>query len=196
MPIKAKGNTKGLKPLQKKIIDKLFEKKLNPKSAISLEFAKAIASISADIKRQIGVLVDRRGHVVDVFIGTAKGIVISDFGRYRAGASRLRGLRLIHTRLFENCLNTDDSSDIVLLRLDMILSLEVLQNGLPGQVTIANLLPFKTGDKIYISDKEGVIASADNDGHFTSSAIQLADGEYEVYIVEKEIRPIAFLMGN
>ena len=149
MPIKAKGNTKGLKPLQKKIIDKLFEKKLNPKSAISLEFAKAIASISEDIKRQIGVLVDRRGHVVDVFIGTAKGIVISDFGRYRAGASRLRGLRLIHTRLFENCLNTDDSSDLVLLRLDMILSLEVLQNGLPGQVTIANLLPFKTGDKIY-----------------------------------------------
>ena len=149
MPIKAKGNTKGLKPLQKKIIDKLFEKKINPKSAISLEFAKAIASISEDIKRQIGVLVDRRGHVVDVFIGTAKGIVISDFGRYRAGASRLRGLRLIHTRLFENCLNTDDSSDLVLLRLDMILSLEVLQNGFPGQVTIANLLPFNTGDKIY-----------------------------------------------
>ena len=108
MPIKAKGNTKGLKPLQKKLVDKLFERKLNPKSAISPEFAKALAFISADIKRQIGILIDRKGHVVDVFIGTAKGVVISDFGRYRAGASRLRGLRLIHTRLFENSLNTDE----------------------------------------------------------------------------------------
>ncbi len=149
MPIKAKGNTKGLKPLQKKLVDKLFERKLNPKSAISPEFAKALASISADIKRQIGILVDRKGHVVDVFIGTAKGVVISDFGRYRAGASRLRGLRLIHTRLFENSLNTDDSSDLVLLRLDMIISLEVLESGLPGGLTIANLLPFKNDGKIY-----------------------------------------------
>ena len=64
------------------------------------------------------------------------------------------------------------------------------------EVDEADVSKVKTGDKIYISDKEGVIASADNDGHFTSSAIQLADGEYEVYIVEKEIRPIAFLTGN
>ena len=64
------------------------------------------------------------------------------------------------------------------------------------EVDEADVSRIKTGDKIYISDKEGVIASADNGGHFTSSAIQLADGEYEVYIVEKEIRPIAFLMGN
>ncbi|MBR0519057.1 GTPase HflX [bacterium] len=163
MPIKAKGNTKGLKPLQKKLIDKLFERKLNPKSAISPEFAKALASISADIKRQIGILVDRKGHVVDVFIGTAKGVVISDFGRYRAGASRLRGLRLIHTRLFENSLNTDDSSDLVLLRLDMIISLEVLESGLPGGLTIANLLPFKNDGKIYEENFYNSVSSVNFD---------------------------------
>lgn len=64
------------------------------------------------------------------------------------------------------------------------------------QVNEEDVSKVKAGNKIYISDKEGVIASADNDGHFTSSVIQLADGEYDVYIVEKEIRPIAFLMGN
>ncbi len=64
------------------------------------------------------------------------------------------------------------------------------------QVSEEDVSKVKAGNKIYISDKEGVIASADNDGHFTSSVIQLADGEYDVYIVEKEIRPIAFLMGN
>jgi len=64
------------------------------------------------------------------------------------------------------------------------------------QVNEEDVSKVEAGNKIYISDKEGVIASADNDGHFTSSVIQLADGEYDVYIVEKEIRPIAFLMGN
>jgi len=64
------------------------------------------------------------------------------------------------------------------------------------QVNEEDVSKVKAGNKIYISDEEGVIASADNDGHFTSSVIQLADGEYDVYIVEKEIRPIAFLMGN
>ncbi len=64
------------------------------------------------------------------------------------------------------------------------------------QVNEEDVSKVKAGNKIYISDKEGVIASADNDGHFTSSVIQLADGEYDVYIVEKEIRPIAFLMGS
>lgn len=64
------------------------------------------------------------------------------------------------------------------------------------QVNEEDVSKVKAGNKIYISDKEGVIASADNDGRFTSSVIQLADGEYDVYVVEKEIRPIAFLMGN
>ena len=52
------------------------------------------------------------------------------------------------------------------------------------------------GDKIYISDKEGEIVGVENDGHYTSSNIQLDDGEYDAYIVVKEIRPIEFLLGN
>ncbi|MBE5898584.1 MAG: hypothetical protein E7279_03190 [Lachnospiraceae bacterium] len=52
------------------------------------------------------------------------------------------------------------------------------------------------GDKIYISGKEGEIVGVENDGHYTSSNIQLDDGEYDAYIVVKEIRPIEFLLGN
>lgn len=52
------------------------------------------------------------------------------------------------------------------------------------------------GDKIYISDKDCEIVNAESDGHYTSSAIQLDDGEYDAYIVVKEIRPIEFLLGN
>ena len=51
------------------------------------------------------------------------------------------------------------------------------------------------GDKMYISDKNCEIVNVDN-GHYISSNIQLDDGEYDAYIVAKEIRPIEFLLGN
>ena len=131
MALKAKGNIDGLKPRQKKDIDKLFEKKIDPDMIVSPEFAKSLCAVSSEITRQIGVLIDRRGRVYDVFVGDAKGIEMSDFGRYRTSRSRLRGLRLVHTHLGDQPLNSDDLTDLALLRLDSVCALETLPSGLP-----------------------------------------------------------------
>ena len=149
MAVKIHGNTSGLKPAQNKLLEKLYERKVPQKQVITNELAKALCAVSRDIGRQIGLLIDRRGRVFDVMVGDAKGLEISDFGRYRAGASRLRGLRFIHTHLSKTELNSDDLTDLALLRFDLIAVIEVLQDGLPGQIQIAHLLPHHYGGAMY-----------------------------------------------
>jgi GTP-binding protein HflX len=56
------------------------------------------------------------------------------------GRKALRGLRLIHTHLYEESLNQDDLTDLALLRLDLIAAIGV-SNGFPGNIFVAYLMP-------------------------------------------------------
>ena len=49
--------------------------------------------------------------------------MLPDVGRLRAGAGRLRGLRLIHTHLRNEPLSRDDLVDLTRLRLDMVVAI-------------------------------------------------------------------------
>ena len=149
MAVKVNGNINGLKPAQKKALEKLYERKVSQNQVITNELAKALCAVSKETGRQVGLLIDRRGRIFDVFVGDSKGIEISDFGRYRAGESRLRGLRFIHTHLSKTELNSDDLTDLALLRFDLIAVIEVLDSGLPGQIQLAHLLPFRIGGALY-----------------------------------------------
>ena len=66
-----------------------------------------------------------------------------------------------------------------------------------GAVTLhvdeAKLNELKEGQKVYISNQEGQILSF-NDHQPVVSTFTLDDGEYDYYIVIKEIRPIDFLL--
>ncbi len=71
---------------------------------------------------------------------------IPELEDYRLGRKALRGLRLIHTHLYEESLNQDDLTDLALLRLDLIVAIGV-RNGLPGNISVAYLIP--NNQKIY-----------------------------------------------
>ena len=100
-----------------------------------------MTEVSADIRRQVGVLVDRQGSVQHVMVGTRSGTELPDWGRLRAGRGRLRGLRLIHTHLADEGLTRDDETDLALLRLDAVVSIGVGEDGLPGLAHAASLCP-------------------------------------------------------
>lgn len=108
---------------------------------IGADFARALADLSREISRQIGVLIDRQGHVCFVVVGDAHRIVLPDIKRYRAAPDRLRGLRFIHTHLKEESLTQDDLTDLALLRFDMVCAITVRPSGLPGIMYAAHLLP-------------------------------------------------------
>lgn len=56
-------------------------------------------------------------------MGDEKGIVIPTLNDYPLGKRPLRGIRLIHTHLKNEPLTEDDTTDLLLLRLDMIAAL-------------------------------------------------------------------------
>lgn len=101
-----------------------------------------MSELSNETGRQIGVLLDRKGRVEYVMVGTAKQIEMPDFGRSRVSTDRFRGLRCVHTHLLGEPLTQDDLTDLALLRLDLMSIIQVDKaSGLPGMVHSAHLLP-------------------------------------------------------
>jgi len=101
-----------------------------------------MAEISHETGRQIGVLLNRKGQIEYVMVGTAKTIELPDFGRARVSEDRFRGLRCVHTHLLGEKLTQDDLTDLALLRLDLMSVIQVdRKNGLPGLVYSAHLVP-------------------------------------------------------
>ncbi len=100
-----------------------------------------MTELSAEIRRQVGILVSRQGQVERVLVGDASGIVIPDLKRVRVGQGRFRGLRCLHTQLSGNGLTRDDLNDLALLRLDLMGVIGVDEAGLPSWIHAAHLLP-------------------------------------------------------
>ncbi len=143
--IRVFGNTQGLKASQVRQLERLFRRRLPADRILSNEFARNLTEISHEIRRQVGVLVDRRGQVSEVMVGTPGSVALPDWGRLRAGRGRLRGLRCIHTHLRDEGLSRDDLTDLALLRLDAMISVAVGDAGLPGLAHIAALRPPQPG---------------------------------------------------
>jgi len=143
------GNTTGLKPAELRTLERLYRRKTPPTMIITPEAARALTEVSAEIGRQVGLIMDRSGSIRSVLVGTNKDILIPDLSEHRLGSKRLRGVRFIHTHLKEMPLNTEDLTDLALLRLDMIVALAARPDGLPGNISIAHLLPPNPEEKLY-----------------------------------------------
>ena len=149
------GFTQGLKHNQLKRIERLSTRRVAPEQIISPELARQLSEISFETGRQIGVLINRKGQVEYVMVGTAKRIEMPDFGRARVSADRFRGLRCVHTQLLKEKLTQDDLTDLALLRLDLMSVVQVDdETGLPNNVYSAHLLP-TTADEL-VSEDEAV----------------------------------------
>ena len=114
-----------------------------------MEQANELAALSRSLGRQIGLLIDRLGKVELVLLGDAHAIFIPEFARGRAGAERLRGLRLLHTHLNAEGLSQEDLMDLIFLRLDAAAVLTVSPEGQPARFQYAQLLPPNPQDAPY-----------------------------------------------
>ncbi len=133
---------------------KLYRRKYPPQRGYTNEQAKELAYLSFELKRQIGLLIDRKGYIYKVIIGDANRIVIPELGRQRHGHGRLRGLRLLHTHLGEGGLDQEDIMDMVFLRLDSVSVLNVSENGFPTYFQWAHLLPPNPKNELYVINEK------------------------------------------
>ena len=141
------GNLAGLKTQQIRRLERLYRRKIPPARLLTPELARQLAEISHEIKRQVGILLDRQGAPALVLVGDHKGLVIPPLKRERQAGARLKGLRLIHTHLKGEPLSQDDLMDLALLRLDCIVALETTPQGLPGRLHGAYLLPQRVEER-------------------------------------------------
>jgi GTP-binding protein HflX len=139
------GNTAGLKANQIRRLENLYRRRIQPKFLISYELARDLSALSHEIRRQIGLLINRQGKVAYVIVGDNRKIVIPPINEYRAAPGRLSGLRCIHTHLTNEPLNNDDLTDLALLRLDMMAVVVNGETGLPNKIYAGHILP-KTPD--------------------------------------------------
>jgi GTP-binding protein HflX len=135
------GNTQGLKASEIKALEHLYRRRVAPAEVVSPELATQLAAQTAELHRQVGVLIDRRGAIQHVMVGDASKIVLPDFGRIRGGSGRFRGLRLVHTHLRGESLTRDDLTDLALLRLDAVAAITVDAAGRPGKLFVAHMVP-------------------------------------------------------
>ena len=143
------GNTSGLKANQIKRLENFYRRRIPPEFLVTYELARDLCRMSREIRRQIGILVDRRSKVVLVIVGDNKKIVIPHTGEYRAAPGRLKGLRCIHTHLNHETLTSDDLTDLALLRLDLMAVLLSTPDGLPQKVHLAHIMPKNSDQKPY-----------------------------------------------
>jgi GTP-binding protein HflX len=135
------GNLAGLKSSQIKTLERIYRRRIPTEQVITAELARFLTESSFDMRRQLGVIVDRQGTVKHVIVGDDREIVIPDLSDYGLGRSGLRGLRCIHTHLKGEPLSQDDLTDLALLRLDLMAAVAVGERGLPGPVHYAHILP-------------------------------------------------------
>lgn len=98
-----------------------------------------LTKISRELGRQVGILVDRKGRVTHVILGDDHQIEIPEIRARRVGSKRLTGLRCIHTHVKRENITRDDLNDLLLLRLDLMATVEVLPDGAPGKITLAHV---------------------------------------------------------
>ncbi|MBE7436978.1 MAG: GTPase HflX [Spirochaetales bacterium] len=143
------GNLNGLKPNQLDRLSRLSRRRIQGDLVVSQEFARELTALSSELHRQIGVLIDRQGRVQTVLVGDAHRIVIPALEKK---AGRLRGIRLVHTHLFDEPLSEEDLYDLTLLRLDFITAITIDASGFPALFHHAHAIPGPPG---YAKEKPG-----------------------------------------
>ncbi|NTV50765.1 MAG: GTPase HflX [Geobacteraceae bacterium] len=114
------GHLAGLKSSQIQSLERLYRRRIAVAEFCSQELAARLVELSSDLRRQVGILVNRAGSVEYVIVGDEKGIVIPELRDYPLGKRVMRGLRLIHTHLKNEPLSEDDLTDLSLLRFDLL----------------------------------------------------------------------------
>ncbi len=141
------GNTTGLGPGERKMLERIYRRRVAPTDVVGPELAAFLCEVSSEIARQVGILVDRRGQIEHVVVGDASKLDLPDVGRLRAARGRFRGLRLVHTHLRGEPLTQDDLTDLALLRLDLVAAIGVERGGRAGLVHMAHLRPLRDGER-------------------------------------------------
>ncbi|MDW8246067.1 MAG: GTPase HflX [Sandaracinaceae bacterium] len=155
------GFTQGLAASELRAAERIAKRRVPLNKLFTPELLRSLVEFSASTGRQVGVLVNRKGQVEWVIIGNHERLELPEIGRMRAGAGRLRGLRLIHTHLDESGLSRDDIVDLTRLRLDLVCAICLNSKGQASSVYYAHNLALPSGADFYAHRSYGPLSIAE-----------------------------------
>ncbi|MFQ5504793.1 MAG: GTPase HflX, partial [Planctomycetota bacterium] len=141
------GNLHGLKPSQVKNIERLLVRRSDRSRLIGVGLARELGELAWSLGRNVGVLLDRAGHVKRVLVGDMHSVPVpADLGP-PPQPGRLKGLRLVRTELAGRRELADiDREQLLRHRLDALARLELDELGEVLWVRHTSLDPAHMGD--------------------------------------------------
>ncbi len=143
------GKTSGLKAWQWAALERLLRRKVPAERPITLDLARELAWLSFSIGKQLGILINRKGEITHVIVGTYDSVILPNFvWKLKYGGGTLRGIRFVHTLRERERLSKRDETYLILFGLDMVLGMEVRCDGSPGRCHYSHMLPVREGTRI------------------------------------------------
>jgi len=164
-------------------LERLAQKKVLPSEIIGRETARALAAISTELNRRVGVLIHRSGQIESVVVGDYDRITIPALANIGTAGGRLRGLRCVHTVLGGALVNEEDIMDLACLRLDLMAVLTI-REGLPDLLHTVHLIPRQ------VDGRDWATLAPVHPANQVQSCIALIEALEEEFIRERPIRDV------
>jgi len=126
------GDWHGLKPYQQRQLERLYAHRQPQNALLTWEFAQRLGSLTTELG-PLTVLMNRRGHVMRVALGSPFSNQISPLDLPRQGAERLSGIRCITTQTHRDPPSRQSLLAMALQRLDALIVLAVTGSGFRGK---------------------------------------------------------------
>lgn len=120
------GNITGIKKLILERLENLYELTIDTDSILSYELAEEMNEISRIIKKELCVVINRRGKIMHISVGNINSAEIPSL---EASNKKLSGFRVIHTHpAGDSTLSSMDASALMELKLDAVAAIGVKEN--------------------------------------------------------------------
>ena len=143
------GNISGLSSREQKELERLYRRRVPAERITTHQLNRELCSLSHRLNKKIGLLLNRRGTVEFVVVGDEPLIRLGELKKRLVPPTQLRELRLVQTHFKGEPFSKKDLADLVLLRLDLILKVEVSKAGYPGFSHLVHLKPLNYEEQAY-----------------------------------------------
>ena len=143
------GNISGLSSREQKELERLYRRRVPAERITTHQLNRELCSLSHRLNKKIGLLLNRRGTVEIVVVGDEPLIRLGELKKRLVPPTQLRELRLVQTHFKGEPFSKKDLADLVLLRLDLILKVEVSKAGYPGFSHLVHLKPLNYEEQAY-----------------------------------------------
>ena len=120
------GNVKGIKKVILERLESLYEFTIDNDKVLSYELIEEMNQITKAIKKELCVVINRRGKLTGISVGKVSSAEIPSMD---ITSKKLSGFRVIHTHpTGDSTLSSMDTSALVELKLDAIVAIGVKEN--------------------------------------------------------------------